>query len=98
MATLDTKGRETLYIKECAEGRGVRTMMMDVGTLNPPQAPPDLTRDDLAQAAGGELDMNLAEQARLTAVRTVQTGGAIKHQTGYNIVGDYTTALITVIP
>jgi len=77
IATLDTKGREAAYIKECAEGRGVKTMLMDVGTLGPPQAPPDLTRDDLASAAGSDLAASITKQTRSNAVRTVQTGGAI---------------------
>jgi uncharacterized protein (UPF0261 family) len=77
IATLDTKGREAAYIRECAEERGVKTLLMDVGTLRPTKVPPDLTRDDLAYAAGSELNTNLADQDRATAVQTVQTGGAI---------------------
>jgi uncharacterized protein (UPF0261 family) len=77
VATLDTKGREAAYVKGCAEGRGVQTLLMDVGTLGPPQAPPDLTRDDLAHAAGSELKTSPAQQERSAAIRTVQMGGAI---------------------
>lgn len=77
VATLDTKGREAAYVKECAERRGVETVLMDIGTLNPPQAPPDITRDELAQAAGSDLATFLAQNDRLGAVQTVQTGGAI---------------------
>jgi uncharacterized protein (UPF0261 family) len=77
IATLDTKGREAAYIRECAEQRGVKTLLMDVGTLRPTKVPPDLTRDDLADAAGSEIKTNLAEQDRATAVQTVQAGGAI---------------------
>ena len=77
IATLDTKGREAAYVKECAEQRGVKTLLMDVGTLRPSKVPPDLTRDDLAGAAGSEINKNLAEQDRASAVRIVQAGGAI---------------------
>jgi uncharacterized protein (UPF0261 family) len=77
IATLDTKGREAAYIKECAEGRGVNVLLMDVGTLTPPQTPPDITRDELAHAAGLDLTTPLAEKDRANAVKTVQTGGAI---------------------
>ncbi len=77
IATLDTKGREAAYIRECAEGRGIKTLLMDVGTLGPPQTPPDLTRDDLASAAGSDLTTSPAKPDRSTAVRIVQTGGAI---------------------
>ena len=77
IATLDTKGREAAYIRECAEERRIKTLLMDIGTFGPPQAPPDLTRDDLASVAGSNLDTNPANRDRSTAVRTVQTGGAI---------------------
>ena len=77
IATLDTKGREAAYVRECAEQRGVKTLLMDVGTLRPSKVPPDLTRDDLADAAGSEIKTTLAEQDRATAVQTVQAGGAI---------------------
>ena len=77
IATLDTKGREAAYVKECAEGRGVKALIMDVGALMPPQTPPDITRDELAHAAGLDLTTPLAEKDRANAVQTVQTGGAI---------------------
>ncbi len=77
VATLDTKGREAAYIKECAEARGVKALLMDVGTLHPPQISPDITRDELAAAAGLDLNDFLARKDRASAIRTVQTGGAI---------------------
>ena len=52
-------------------------MIMDVGALMPPQTPPDITRDELAHAAGLDLTTPLAEKDRANAVQTVQTGGAI---------------------
>lgn len=78
VATLDTKGREAAYIRECAEARGVKALLMDVGTLTPPQTSPDITRDELAEAAGSDLNDFLARKDRASAIRTVQTGGAIK--------------------
>jgi uncharacterized protein (UPF0261 family) len=78
IATLDTKGREAAYIRECAEARGVKALLMDVGTFTPPQTGPDITRDELADAAGSDLNDFLARKDRASAIRTVQTGGAIK--------------------
>jgi len=52
-------------------------LIMDVGALMPPQTPPDITRDELAHAAGLDLTTPLAEKDRANAVQTVQTGGAI---------------------
>jgi uncharacterized protein (UPF0261 family) len=77
IATLDTKGREAAYIKECAEARSVKALLMDVGTFTPPQTSPDITRDELAAAAGSNLNDFLARKDRASAIRTVQTGGAI---------------------
>ncbi|MBP1731012.1 MAG: hypothetical protein H6Q55_1441 [Deltaproteobacteria bacterium] len=78
IATLDTKGREASYIRECAEARGVKALLMDVGTLTPPQIVPDITRDDLAASAGSDLNEFLSRKDRASAIRTVQAGGAIK--------------------
>ncbi len=77
IATLDTKGREAAYVRECAAQRGVKAVLMDVGTLGPPLAAPDLTRDELAQAVASELASDLTRQDRSTAIRTVQAGGEV---------------------
>ncbi|MEO0249630.1 MAG: Tm-1-like ATP-binding domain-containing protein [candidate division WOR-3 bacterium] len=78
IATLDTKGREAAYVRECAEARGVKALLMDVGTLAPPQTAADITRNELAAAAGSDLNEFLDRKDRAGAIRTVQTGGAIK--------------------
>lgn len=64
-------------MRECAEGSGVGTVLMDVGTLDPPQVKPDITRHDLASAAGSDLNSFLAAKDRSGAIQTVQVGGAV---------------------
>ena len=77
IATLDTKGREAAYVKDCVQERGIKSLLMDVGTLGDPLLPPDIKRADLAEAAGYDLDPLVRARDRSGAVRVVQEGGTI---------------------
>ena len=77
IATLDTKGREAAYVRDCVRKLGVRPLLMDVGTLGDPLFTPDIRRADLAEAAGDDLDLLVKARDRSGAVRTVQAGGTI---------------------
>ncbi len=57
IGTLDTKGEELKYIKELIERRGHKTIAIDGGVLGEPFFRPDISRDEVARAAG----MSLAE-------------------------------------
>lgn len=57
LGTLDTKGQEHQFVAECIRRRGHQALLIDVGTLGPPQVPADITREDVAALA----DVNLAE-------------------------------------
>ena len=52
IASLDTKGIETLYVKEKIERLGQRALVIDVGVKEPAFFKPDITRDEVASAAG----------------------------------------------
>ncbi|NIQ37253.1 MAG: UPF0261 family protein [Proteobacteria bacterium] len=78
IATLDTKGREAKYIKDCSRELGVNPILMDIGTLTDPLTTPDLTRHDLAAAAGYDLCRFIRDRDRSGAVRAVQEGGIIQ--------------------
>jgi uncharacterized protein (UPF0261 family) len=56
IATLDTKGLEIQYIKEIIEKRGHRVFLIDSGILGKPTLRPDITREEVAVAAGTTLD------------------------------------------
>jgi uncharacterized protein (UPF0261 family) len=56
IATLDTKGLEIQYIKEIIEKRGHRVFLIDSGILGKPTLCPDITREEVAVAAGTTLD------------------------------------------
>jgi uncharacterized protein (UPF0261 family) len=55
MATLDTKGEEALYVKQLIEGRGLRALVVDTGIRGEPYFPADVTREQVAAAAGEDV-------------------------------------------
>ena len=77
ISTLDTKGRETVYVKECIQKLGIHPVLMDVGLLEKPFVPPDISREEVARAAGYDLDPLIRKGDRSGAVKVVQEGGAI---------------------
>ncbi len=77
VATLDTKGREVAYIKNCVQRLGIQPVVMDVGTLGEPLTYPDITRFEVAGAGGYKLEEIIKERNRSSAVKAVQEGGAI---------------------
>lgn len=76
IATLDTKGREAAYVKDCVQTLGIHPILMDVGTLGEPLTHPDITRGEVVEAAGCHLDL-IKEKDRSVAFAAVQKGGAI---------------------
>jgi uncharacterized protein (UPF0261 family) len=76
IATLDTKGREAAYVKECVQSRGFHPLLMDVGTLGEPLAHPDIARGQVLEAAGYNLDF-INGKDRSIAFEAVQKGGTI---------------------
>src|SRR5215207_6808677 len=55
LGTLDTKGDEHNYVAELIRARGHRTLLIDVGTDQPPTCVPEITREEVARVA--ELDL-----------------------------------------
>ena len=56
IGTLDTKGDEFAFLRERLESAGVGVLLADVGTLEPPTAQADLTREQVAAEAGVDVD------------------------------------------
>jgi uncharacterized protein (UPF0261 family) len=77
IATLDTKGREAAYVKDCAQKLGIHSILMDIGTLGEPLTHPDIPRIKVAKAAGYHWEHLIKEQNRSLFVTAVQEGGAI---------------------
>jgi uncharacterized protein (UPF0261 family) len=76
IATLDTKGREAAYIKDCVQTFGIHPILMDVGTLENPQTEPDITSREVIEAAGSRPDL-IKGKDRSIAIEAVQKGGSI---------------------
>jgi len=75
--TLDTKGEETLYVKEQIERKGHRTIIIDAGVLGKPLFKADVSREKVARAGGRSL-VELIEAAKKGADRTEATNVMIE--------------------
>jgi len=76
LGALDTKGDEYGFVKACIEARGHRVLLVDVGVLDPPKIAPDVTRDEVARAAGADAASLAAGGDRGEAVAAMSRGAA----------------------
>ncbi len=77
LGTLDTKGEEFRYLRDQIESAGLKTLLVDVGVLDPPVFEPDISRTQVAQAGGADLDRLLAERDRGRSVQAMASGATI---------------------
>ncbi|WP_038167177.1 Tm-1-like ATP-binding domain-containing protein [Verrucomicrobium sp. BvORR106] len=75
LGTLDSKGDEHAYVAGIIRNKGHRVLLIDVGSLEPPKVTPDITREEVAAAAGVDLDGLRARQDRGESV-TAMAGAA----------------------
>jgi uncharacterized protein (UPF0261 family) len=75
LATLDTKGDETEYVRGRLRELGGEALVIDTGILEEPAGcDPDVTRAEVALAGGHELDELRAAGSRGAAVELMQRG------------------------
>jgi len=74
LGALDTKGIEYRFVKECIEARGHGTLLIDVGVLGPPALEPDVSRREIARAAGADFDELVRKRDRGEAVAAMARG------------------------
>lgn len=60
IATLDTKGQETLFVKKIIEEKGLKSLVMDVGILGNPYFTPNIPAHRVAEAASRTLPQLIA--------------------------------------
>lgn len=74
IATLDTKAEEALYLKGRMESLGCRVILMDTGILEESGASADVTRHEVAAAAGTSIEELLAFRDKGRAVAAMLKG------------------------
>ena len=74
LGTLDTKGEEYAFLKECLDKQNVDTLLIDAGVMDPPGVQPDIGREEVAKAAGTSIDEILKQEDRGKAVAAMARG------------------------
>ena len=74
VGALDTKGKEFAFIKDLIQKQGLSTLVLDVGVLGYPAFPPDISREKVAEAGGGNLDYFASGEHKDEAMKTMATG------------------------
>lgn len=77
LGTMDTKGVEHGYIADRIRARGHDVLVIDVGTLEEPKLRPDVTRAEVAAAAGADLTSIVARRDRGEAVAIMTRGAPV---------------------
>jgi uncharacterized protein (UPF0261 family) len=79
MGTMDTKEEELLFCRELIRRRGFKVLLLDAGILKDPRTPPDITRREVARAAGvADLEGLLALGDKGKCMATMIRGAAAK--------------------
>lgn len=72
--SLDTKGREFAFLKELIEKEGLDTLVVDFGVMGEPAFVPDVTRQEVAKAGGGDLALLASGAHKDEAMRVMSAG------------------------
>jgi uncharacterized protein (UPF0261 family) len=76
VGTLDTKGEEYAFLADRIREHGVDVLLVDAGIVGEPLAVPDVTRQEVAVAAGADVAALAAAGDRGAAVETMARGAA----------------------
>ena len=74
LGTMDTKGEEHAFVADRIKQRGHQTLVIDVGALGEPKLKPDITRREVAAAAGADFDALVARRDRGETVAAMSKG------------------------
>src|SRR5207249_7027777 len=77
LGTMDTKGEEHAFVAEQIRRCGHQVLVIDVGVLDEPKLKPDVTRSEVAAAAGIDLNSLVARRDRGEAVTAMSQGAPI---------------------
>ena len=74
VGALDTKGVEYAFVKDLIEAAGLETLVVDFGVMGQPTLEPDVSRAEVASAAGGDLAYLASGTHKDEAMRTMAQG------------------------
>ena len=80
IGTLDTKGDQILYLKEQIQKKGHKTTVIDVGILGDVPFKPDITRQEIALAAGTSIENIIARNDMAKAINAMTDGASCQIQ------------------
>ncbi len=75
LGTLDTKGHEYDYLADRVREQGIDVLLVDVGVFEP-QVEPDISREEVAAAAGADVHALAEAGDRGVAVEAMARGAA----------------------
>ena len=76
VGTLDTKGKEYAHLRDRIRECGADVLLVDAGILDEPLTEPDVTRQEVAAAAGADVQALADARDRATAIETMGRGAA----------------------
>lgn len=74
---MDTKGKEFAFLKTLIEKEGLETLVVDFGVMGEPAFAPDITRQEVAKAGGGDLASLASGEHKDEAMRIMAAGLAV---------------------
>lgn len=77
VGALDTKGEEYALVKQLIERQGVQTLTIDYGSMGPPAFTPDVPRETVFAAGGGDLSRIVSGEHKDETMRAAAAGLAI---------------------
>ena len=76
IGTYDTKSDELAYLSECIEKQGAGAMTMDVSVLGDPPEPSDISKHQVAEAAGSSIKAAIDSGDENTAMQIMAAGSS----------------------
>ena len=77
VGTLDTKGAENEFVRDRLRAAGVDVLVVDTGVLEPPGFRPDITRQEVAAAAGADFGALVSARDRGAAITAMAEGAEV---------------------
>lgn len=77
VGTLDTKGQEYAYLRQRVRAEGCDVLLVDAGVKGAPLTQPDISREEVARAAGADLAELVARGDRGVAIETMARGATV---------------------